>query len=197
LEIPNSLELVGSPKLPSRYGIFTTFAYEDRENALVHIALVADSLDEVPIVRLHSECLTGDVFSSLRCDCGEQLRQALQIIGDTGGILIYLRQEGRGIGLANKIRAYSLQDEEGLDTVEANLRLGFPADPRTYQVAAIILAKLGIKKIKLLTNNPKKIYDLEKHGITVVERLPLVISAAPSNQSYLSTKRDKLKHLLP
>jgi len=148
------------------------------------------------LVRIHSECLTGDVFGSLRCDCGEQLEEALKLVGSAGcGVVIYLRQEGRGIGLENKILAYHLQ-ERGLDTVEANLALGFPADLREYSVAASILRELGIRKIRLITNNPAKLDDLEEAGIEVVERVPLIVKSNPHNARYLQTKKHRLGHLL-
>src|SRR3989344_7013364 len=172
-------------KLPTAYGYFTAYVYECSEH-LNHLALVkGDSKNkDATLVRMHSECLTGDVFHSKRCDCGEQLDRALRLIAKENGILLYLRQEGRGIGLVNKIKAYNLQDR-GMDTVEANEKLGFKADMRDYNLAARILADLGVKKIRLITNNPKKIEGLEKHGIEIVKRIPLIIKPNASNRKYL------------
>jgi GTP cyclohydrolase II len=152
--------------------------------------------DSIPLVRLHSECLTGDVLGSLRCDCGQQLHAALELIAEApSGVLLYLPQEGRGIGLANKIRAYALQDE-GLDTVDANLALGLPVDRRDYAAAAHILRSLGLRRVRLLTNNPAKSAALEKHGVQVVERVPLEVPPNPVNLDYLRTKADRMGHLL-
>jgi GTP cyclohydrolase II len=162
------------------------------------LALIRGELrpDEPCLVRLHSECLTGDVLGSLRCDCGEQLDAALELIGESdSGVLLYLRQEGRGIGLTNKIRAYALQDT-GLDTVEANLALGLPVDDREYVSAAAILRHLGIRQVRLLTNNPLKSHALEEHGITVVERVPLLVPPNPNNIRYLHTKAARMGHCL-
>lgn len=185
-------------RLPTRFGQFSAQVYEDPLDGLQHMAIyVGDLSDERPaLTRLHSECLTGDVFGSLRCDCGPQLERALELIAAAGhGILLYLRQEGRGLGLYNKLRAYALQ-ERGLDTVEANEQLGFPADLRDYGAASQILADLGIKKIRLLTNNPRKIEGLENGGFEIVERVPLVVSASEENRFYLRTKQAKLGHML-
>ncbi|MDD4334827.1 MAG: bifunctional 3,4-dihydroxy-2-butanone-4-phosphate synthase/GTP cyclohydrolase II [Desulfotomaculaceae bacterium] len=189
---------VEEAKLPTVHGEFTAVAYESILDSKGHIALVMGDLGkaEAPLVRVHSECLTGDVFGSIRCDCGDQLAHALEMIAEEGvGVLLYMRQEGRGIGLLNKIKAYHLQDK-GKDTVEANLALGFPADLRDYGLGAQILSDLGLKKIKLITNNPRKIAGLEGHGLEVVERVPVVIRPGACNQFYLSTKQKKLGHLL-
>jgi 3,4-dihydroxy 2-butanone 4-phosphate synthase/GTP cyclohydrolase II len=180
-------------KLPTEYGDFNAIVYEDDEG-LHHIALVKGSIkDNDVLVRVQSECLTGDVFHSLRCDCCPQLDKALKMIAKQGGVLLYLRQEGRGIGLLNKIKAYDLQDQ-GLDTVEANEKLGFKADMRDYTVGVQILADLGIKRIRLMTNNPKKIEGLERYGIKIVKRIPLVIKPNTINKKYFETKKKKLGH---
>lgn len=173
-------------------------AFRSRIDGVEHLALIRQPLGALPLVRVHSECLTGDALGSLRCDCGPQLQEALrQIATDDGGVLVYLRgQEGRGIGLANKIRAYGLQDR-GHDTVEANTALGFPADARDYAIAGQILRALGVERLRLLSNNPDKALSLEKFGIPVVERVPLEIMANPHNWRYLATKRDKFGHTFP
>jgi 3,4-dihydroxy 2-butanone 4-phosphate synthase/GTP cyclohydrolase II len=161
-----------------------------------HLAMISTNpLPEIPLVRIHSECCTGDVFSSMRCDCGEQLQQAMELIGRQGGILIYLRQEGRGIGLLDKLRAYKMQ-EEGLDTVEANEKLGHPADGRKYQIAADILISLRIQHIHLLTNNPAKIEAMSAAGIEVTSRIPLITPTHEDNARYMQIKKSKLGHLL-
>jgi 3,4-dihydroxy 2-butanone 4-phosphate synthase / GTP cyclohydrolase II len=189
---------VARANLPTRYGTFEMFVYDTPEHK-DHVALTTGAIDdgEPVLVRAHSECLTGDVFGSSRCDCGEQLADSLRYLQEQGrGVLLYLRQEGRGIGLANKISAYALQ-EEGLDTVQANLALGLPEDVRDYQVAAEMLLDLGVQRARLITNNPAKIEGLERYGIEVVERIPLGISPNPSNLGYLRTKQEKMGHLLP
>jgi 3,4-dihydroxy 2-butanone 4-phosphate synthase/GTP cyclohydrolase II len=192
------VERVATTSLPTPQGEFTAHVYRSGPSDEAHVALVLGetSGDPPPIVRLHSQCLTGDVFGSLRCDCGAQLRQALAQIGREGrGVLVYLRQEGREIGLANKLRAYALQDG-GLDTVEANEALGFAADPRDYRVAAEILRDLGLSRVRLLTNNPAKIRGLEIHGLRVVERLPIESEPNERNRRYLAAKQSKLGHFL-
>jgi GTP cyclohydrolase II len=184
--------------LPTDWGDFRMLAYARRsDDNLPHLAMVADgfSVDNQPItVRIHSECMTGDVFHSHRCDCGEQLDFAMQTAAEQGGVVIYLRQEGRGIGLINKLKAYNLQDK-GWNTLEANIKLGFGADERQYDDAATILHDLGIQKIRLMTNNPLKINALEKMGFTVIERVPVVIEPKAENAFYLETKRRKMGHL--
>ncbi|MFC1951922.1 bifunctional 3,4-dihydroxy-2-butanone-4-phosphate synthase/GTP cyclohydrolase II [Chloroflexota bacterium] len=189
---------VAETKLPTRYGEFTIVAYESDIDPDEHLALtIGDiSTDEPVLVRVHSECVTGDVFGSLRCDCGEQIALAIQSIAEEGrGVLLYMRQEGRGIGFHNKIRAYALQDK-GMDTVEANIHLGLAPDLRDYGVGAQILADLGLHHIRLLTNNPKKVIGLEGYGLKVVETVPIIIPPNPYNCRYLETKRKKLGHLL-
>ncbi len=190
-------QCVAETTLPTRYGTFRLRAYQRLGGEEIDLALVyGDVGDDAVLVRLHSECLTGDVFGSQRCDCGEQLEAALSRIAAEGrGIIVYLRQEGRGIGLLNKLRAYHLQDQ-GLDTVEANLQLGFPADLRNYREAAIILRDLGVERIRLMTNNPRKVAALEELGFTIVERVPLELPPTEHNRRYLRTKRDKLGHLV-
>ncbi|MFH2023716.1 MAG: GTP cyclohydrolase II [Candidatus Micrarchaeota archaeon] len=202
-----SVDLMAKAKFPTKFGEFTLYAFQDEEKE--HIALVRgcnsndaenthlDSKDTIAVpVRIHSKCVTGDTFSSLRCDCNEQLEQALEYLGkQKNGVLIYLDQEGRGIGLCNKIKAYELQDE-GMDTVDANLSLGFAEDLRGYDAAVDILRHLGIKKIRLITNNPQKIEELKEKGIDVVDRIPAIIKPGKHNKRYLETKKEKMEHML-
>jgi 3,4-dihydroxy 2-butanone 4-phosphate synthase/GTP cyclohydrolase II len=185
-------------KLPTQFGDFTAIAYESLLDGKEHLALVKGEWgeNEPILVRVHSECLTGDVFGSNRCDCGEQLQTALTMIEKAGkGVFLYMRQEGRGIGLVNKIKAYKLQDN-GRDTVQANLDLGFPEDLRDYGIGAQILVDLGVRKMRMMTNNPKKIKGLEGYGLEVVERVPIEMPVKDENRRYLQTKKDKMGHLL-
>jgi len=179
------------------HGDFTMTLFQNQLDSAEHFTLVKGPLtaEHAPLVRIHSECITGDLFGSTKCDCGEQLKQSLAQIAAVGGVLVYLRQEGRGIGLSNKLKAYALQ-ETGMDTVEANEHLGLPIDDRDYAVAFQMLRALGLKSVRLLTNNPTKIKALEMYGMTVVERLPLHVKATCENRAYLNTKREKLGHLL-
>jgi 3,4-dihydroxy 2-butanone 4-phosphate synthase/GTP cyclohydrolase II len=192
------VQKVTEARLPTKYGEFTAVAYKSVVDAAEHVALVKGDIsnDEPVLVRVHSECLTGDVFGSFRCDCGAQIEMALQSIAEgERGVFLYMRQEGRGIGFHNKLCAYALQDQ-GMDTVEANIALGFAPDLRDYGVGAQILADLGLHNIKLLTNNPKKVIGLESYGIKIVETVPLITPSTPYNIHYLETKQKKLGHIL-
>ena len=195
----SKIQLVTQANLPTEYGIFKMVGFEFPDTKKEHVALVMGDIsnqDEPVLARIHSECLTGDALHSLKCDCGFQLAAALRQISEAGrGVLIYHREEGRGIGLTNKIKAYALQ-EQGLDTVEANEQLGFPADMREYSLAAQIIRFLGIKSIRLLTNNPEKRHGLEHWGINVTSRVPLIIAANKFNAGYLKTKEEKMGHML-
>jgi len=192
------VERVVSTKLPTAFGEFDVVGYRSLVDDKHHVALVKGNVagTEDVLVRVHSECLTGDVFHSLRCDCGEQLESALAMIEEEGrGVLLYLAQEGRGIGLLNKLRAYKLQ-EEGLDTVDANLKLGLPADLRDYGIGAQILVDLGLSSIRILTNNPKKIHGLQGYGLSVSEQVPIVHKTNPHNEAYMRAKEERMGHVL-
>jgi len=190
----NNIEISQIATLPTQYGTFNIQAFKDAEGK-EHLALFTEDLKEIdtPIVRVHSECLTGDALASAKCDCGEQLKYAQALIAKEGGMIIYHRQEGRNIGLLNKVNAYALQDT-GFDTVAANHQLGFRADERTYEIVEFILNHFGIKKLKLLTNNPAKMESLP--NINIVERMPIQMTPNPHNENYLKTKKDQLGHLL-
>ncbi|ONG42212.1 GTP cyclohydrolase II [Alkanindiges hydrocarboniclasticus] len=196
------IQFVATSKLPTAHGEFDISVFEDPATGEEHVALSKGLLHnqigvqaDAVLVRLHSECLTGDAFASLRCDCGPQLNATLKMIEETGkGALLYLRQEGRGIGLPNKIRAYALQDQ-GHDTVDANLLLNLPADARTYEMCKVMLDHLGIRKVKLVTNNPAKVEALQQLGVNVVERVPLQVGKNPFNEGYLATKQQRMRHL--
>lgn len=190
------VSLRADANVPTEHGSFRFLAYKDRVTGTDHIAVVSGEPGETALVRVHSECLTGEAFGSLKCECGPQLDAALDAIEQDGGIVIYMRgHEGRGIGLINKLRAYSLQ-EDGLDTVDANLALGLPADAREYAAAAGILADLGVSKVRLLTNNTDKVNKLRELGLDVVEQVPLIVGVGPNNHQYLETKRDRMGHII-
>jgi 3,4-dihydroxy 2-butanone 4-phosphate synthase/GTP cyclohydrolase II len=198
LQKESLVRVVSEAELPTAYGNFKIKVFENDVDRFHHVALVQGEIKpgEEILVRVHSECLTGDAFGSLRCDCGPQLHRAMEMVQEAGkGVILYIRQEGRGIGLKNKIDAYTLQ-EQGLDTVEANEKLGFKPDLRDYGIGAQILAGLGLSKIRLMTNNPKKIVGLEGYGLTIVERVPIEIVPNHNNLRYLAAKKDKLGHLL-
>lgn len=193
-----AVRYVETCRLPTPFGVFDMHGFEELETGKEHVALTLGALDsdEPMLARTHSECLTGDALYSMRCDCGYQLEEALRSIAREGrGVLLYLRQEGRGIGLLNKIRAYNLQDK-GADTVEANERLGFAADLRNYSMCREMLAHLGITRVRLMTNNPRKVAALRSYGVEVVERVPLHVGRNPYNEGYLDTKHSKLGHWL-
>jgi GTP cyclohydrolase II len=185
------IEISKVAKLPTKYGIFNIKAFKEGQRE--HLAIFTDNLSDTPIVRIHSECLTGDALGSIKCDCGEQLVFAQKLIASKGGMIIYHRQEGRNIGLLGKVNAYALQDT-GLDTVEANHQLGFRADERTYEIVETILEHFNIKKIRLLTNNPKKMSSLS--SVEIVERIPIRMASNPYNEGYLNVKKKQLGHLL-
>ena len=192
------IKFVATSRLPTAFGEFNITVFQDPETGEEHVAL-SKGLDTAPtqpvLVRIHSECLTGDAFASLKCDCGPQLQDTQRLINDAGqGVILYLRQEGRGIGLTNKIRAYALQDQ-GHDTVDANLMLNLPADARRYDMCSIMLDHLQVKAVRLITNNPLKIQALQEQGITVVERVPLTVGLNPLNEEYLQTQHERMAHM--
>ncbi len=185
-------------KLPTKYGHFELIPFQEKSSGFEHMALIKGNFtsNDIVLTRIHSACATGDLFGSLKCDCGEQLIKAMKMIEDNGnGVIIYLQQEGRGIGLMNKVKAYKLQ-EEGMDTIEANEHLGFASDEREYQIGAEILSFLGINKVNLLTNNPDKILGLEQNNIQVINRIPLIVESNPFNKHYLNTKEIRMGHQL-
>ena len=198
MDEPVPIEFVATSKLPTAYGDFKITVFQDPKTGEEHVAL-SKGLENPPtepvLVRIHSECLTGDAFASLKCDCGPQLHSTMKLINDAGqGVILYLRQEGRGIGLTNKIRAYALQDQ-GHDTVDANLMLNLPADARRYDMCKIMLDHLQVHQVKLITNNPLKLIALRDLGIDVVDRVPLTVGLNPFNQQYLKTKHDRMSHM--
>ena len=199
MSIKDSKILIGERvKLPTKYGDFKFIPFLEQSSGVEHMVLIKGTISscKTTLTRIHSSCATGDLFGSLRCDCGEQLIMAMKKINKNGnGIIVYLNQEGRGIGLMNKINAYKLQ-EDGLDTIEANLQLGFASDERDYQIAAEILSLLGVRKVKLMTNNPDKIFGLEQYGIKVTRRIPIITKSNPFNLNYLHTKKSRMGHLL-
>lgn len=198
IRLRSAIELQARARIPTRYGSFDMCAYAaDDKDPMPHIAFVSEHFvaDHPVAVRIHSECMTGDVFGSRRCDCGEQLDAALRIAAENGGVVIYLRQEGRGIGLINKLKAYNLQDT-GLNTIDANTHLGFDADARQYEAAITMLKDLGIRQVELMTNNPDKVAALSRSGIEVVGRIPIVIPAHADNTDYLRTKQELMGHIL-
>lgn len=194
-----SYHFITQAKLPTAHGLFDIHIFENehqQEHVLLTVGLPTTDKTKIPLIRIHSECLTGDAFSSLKCDCGPQLNATMQMIQAYGcGAILYLRQEGRGIGLTNKIRAYALQDQ-GHDTLDANLLLGLPADARTYEMCQPMLAHVGVNEVKILTNNPNKVNYLTDLGIKVIERVPLVVGVNAHNMGYLQTKRDKMGHII-
>jgi len=200
MEQRSLIKRVASVRLPTRFGTFNLTAYEDASNGDVHLALCMGSwtADEPVLTRVHSQCVTGDLFASVRCDCGDQLHTAMRRVAMEGkGVVLYMKQEGRGIGLLNKLRAYELQDQQGLDTVEANLALGFDVDHRDYGIGCQILRDLGIRKLRLMTNNPTKRVGLDGYGLEIIESVPIEVPANQENANYLRTKRDRMGHILP
>ncbi|NRD22878.1 GTP cyclohydrolase II [Winogradskyella litoriviva] len=185
-------------QLPTKYGHFEIVPFQEKATGIEHMALIKGNFTakDTVLTRIHSSCATGDLFGSLKCDCGEQLNEAMKIIENNGsGVIVYLQQEGRGIGLMNKMKAYKLQ-ELGMDTIEANIELGFAEDERDYKIGAEILSALGVSKLNLLTNNPDKIIGLEQHGIEIIKRIPLIIKSNPFNKFYLDTKENHMGHQL-